>query len=178
MAELNTLARPYAKAAFEYADQTGNLEQWSSALALLAAVGEQDAVAKLISSPGATPKAKADSLIAIGGDQLSEPVKNFLQVLSENRRLGLLSAISQQFDELKAEREKSVQVDVIAARELSEDQQNALANALQRRLERAISINVSIDPSLLGGAVIRAGDTVIDGSVRGRLAKLSEVINS
>lgn len=178
MAELSTLARPYAKAAFESANESGSLDEWAQTLDLLAALREQPAVAALIASPNQTPEQKARSLADLCGDQLSASGNNFLFILAENRRLTLLPEIADQFHALKAEQEKSIAVDVTSAREMTQQQQDSLAAALQTRLQRSVTIQVSVDPDLLGGAVIRAGDTIIDGSVRGRLAKLAEAINS
>ena len=101
-----------------------------------------------------------------------------MRVLAENRRLQLLPQIYQQFEVLKANREKTVEVNVVSATEISTEQQNKLASALSAKLEREVNMQVSVDDSLIGGAVVRAGDTVIDGSIRGRLAKLAEALNS
>jgi len=117
-------------------------------------------------------------LIEICGDALNDQGKNFITVLSENRRLQLLPDISQQFDVLKANREKAVDVEVTAAHELDAEQQQKLSDALSTKLERKVNMQVRLDKNLLGGAVIRAGDTVIDGSIRGRLAKLAESLHS
>jgi F-type H+-transporting ATPase subunit delta len=178
MAELSTLARPYAKAAFEFADSAGDLASWSQSLALAAAVAQQPNVVQLLSSPSVTADQQVTALIGICGDVLSAQGKNFLTVLSENRRLQLLPEISQQFDILKANREKAVDVEVTAALELDADQQQTLSDALSAKLQRKVNMQVRLDKSLLGGAVIRAGDTVIDGSIRGRLAKLAESLHS
>ena len=178
MAELSTLARPYAKAAFEFADTASELQGWSQSLAIAGSVTQQPNVVKLLSSPSVTADQQARALIEICGDALSDQGRNFLTVLSENRRLQLLPEISQQFDVLKANREKAVDVEVTAAFELDADQQQKLSDALSAKLERKVNMQVSLDKSLLGGAVIRAGDTVIDGSIRGRLAKLAESLNS
>jgi F-type H+-transporting ATPase subunit delta len=104
--------------------------------------------------------------------------QNFVAILSENRRLQLLPQISHQFEIMKANREKAVDVDLVAAHEMDADQQQKLSDALSAKLERKVNMQVSLDKSLLGGAVIRAGDTVIDGSIRGRLTKLAESLNS
>ncbi len=178
MAELSTLARPYAKAAFELAKQNGQLTQWADALGLLAVLSEQQNVVKLVNSPSETPEGKAQKLIGLCADDLSAQGKNFVHALAENRRLPLLPEINAQYQMLKAEQEKSIAVDVVSARELTAEQQAGLTDALTERLQRTVTISVSTDPALLGGAVIRAGDTIIDGSVRGRLTKLAEAINS
>ncbi len=178
MAELSTLARPYAKAAFEYAAQAGELQSWSDSLATAGSVAQQPNVVKLLSSPSVTAQQQATALIEICGDALDERGQNFLTVLSENHRLQLLPEISLQFDVLKANREKSVDVELVAAHELDAEQQQKLSDALSAKLERKVNMQVSLDKNLLGGAVIRAGDLVIDGSIRGRLAKLAESLHS
>jgi len=177
MAELSTLARPYAKAAFEYANEKGAVDQWAGMLSLLAGLSEFDAVAELIRAPDQTPAEKAEQLITICGDGLNAGGANFLRNLADNRRLPLLPQIQIQFNTFQAEQDKTLDVDVIAAQVMDQAQQDRLAAALQQRLERTINIKVSVDPTLIGGAVIRAGDTIIDGSVSGRLARLAEAIN-
>lgn len=178
MAELSTLARPYAKAAFQYAADASDLQGWSNSLAVAAAVAAQDTVVKLLSSPSYTATQQAEKTIEVCGDALNEKSRSFVQVLAENRRLKLLPQIYQQFEVLKANREKTVEVSVVSASEISTEQQEKLASALSSKLERQVNMQVSIDDSLIGGVVVRAGDTVIDGSIRGRLAKLAEVLNS
>ena len=178
MAELSTLARPYAKAAFEFAADAGDLQGWSTSLATAGAVAQQPAVVKLLSSPSATAAQQAAAVIEICGDELNATGQNFIAILSENRRLQLLPQISYQFDIMKASREKAVDVDVVSAHEIDASQQQQLSDALSAKLERKVNMQVSLDKSLLGGAVIRAGDTVIDGSIRGRLTKLAESLNS
>jgi F-type H+-transporting ATPase subunit delta len=178
MAELSTLARPYAKAAFEYAVEAKDLQGWSDSLSLAASVAQQSAVEKLLSSPSATAVKQAKAVSDICGDQLATASQNFISILSENRRLQLLPQISQQFEIMKANLEKAVDVDVVAAADLDATQQETLSDALSAKLERKVNLQVSLDKSLLGGAVIRAGDTVIDGSIRGRLTKLAESLNS
>ena len=177
MAELSTLARPYAKAAFEYANEKGAVGQWAGMLSLLAGLSEFDAVAELIRAPDQTPAEKAEQLIAICGDGLNAEGANFLRNLADNRRLPLLPEIQIQFNAFQAEQDKTLDVDVLAARTMDQAQQDRLAAALQQRLQRTINIKVSVDATLIGGAVIRAGDTIIDGSVSGRLARLAEAIN-
>jgi F-type H+-transporting ATPase subunit delta len=178
MAELSTLARPYAKAAFEFAETAGDLQGWSQSLAIAGSVAQHSNVVRLLASPSVTAEQQAQALIEICGDALNDQGRNFLTVLSENRRLQLLPDISQQFDVLKANREKAVDVEVTAAHELDAEQQQKLIDALSTKLERKVNMQVRLDKSLLGGAVIRAGDTVIDGSIRGRLAKLAESLHS
>lgn len=178
MAELTTLARPYAKAAFEYAHAANELQTWSDMLGLAAAVAQQDGMVKVLASPSYTSEQKGSTFVDVCGDQLNEKGQNFVRVLAENHRLELLPVIDQLFDVFKANQEKSIDVNVATAFELTGDVQDKLAKALSAKLDREVKVSTSVDKSLLGGAVVRAGDTIIDGSVRGRLAKLAEAMNS
>lgn len=178
MAELSTIARPYAKAAFEYAVDVSALKVWSTGLAVAASVSQQPKLVKLLRSPSSTSAQQAATLNEVCAEEISETIKNFIVILSENNRLTLLSQISDQFDVMKANFEKAVDVEVISAQSLDAEQQASLTKALSKKLEREVNMQVSLDKDLLGGAVIRAGDTVIDGSIRGRLTKLAESFNS
>jgi F-type H+-transporting ATPase subunit delta len=177
MAELSTLARPYAKAAFEYALESKSLDAWSSMLTLAAAVSEQDKVAKLLGSPDATSEQMASTFCAICGDQLNQKGSNFIVELAQNKRLLLLPQICEQFEALKAQQQDVVEVSVSSAFELDENLKNNLASKLSKSLNREVQMHTEVDKNLLGGVLIRAGDLVIDGSVRGKLAKLAEVMN-
>jgi len=178
VAELITLARPYAKAAFETALQDGALDKWSSMIALSAAVADQSEVSSILSSPSLSSDQIAGAFIGVCGDGLDGKGKNFVGLLAENKRLVLLPEISSLFEALKAQQEMSVDVEITTAFEISSDVSNKLANALKDRLKREILLTTNVDQSLIGGAVIRAGDNVIDSSVRGKLSKLAESMNS
>ncbi|MCX2840924.1 F0F1 ATP synthase subunit delta [Microbulbifer thermotolerans] len=178
MAELSTLARPYAKAAFSYAQAASDLNGWSTALATAAAVSQSEKVRELLENPQLTSEERADKFLSICSDELSEAGGNFIRLLAENQRLSLLPEISALFEELKAQAEATLDVEVISARPLSESQAQKLTQALSKKFAREVHLHSSVDESLLGGAIIRAGDTVIDGTVRGRLAKLAEAMNS
>ncbi|MFC6633847.1 F0F1 ATP synthase subunit delta [Microbulbifer taiwanensis] len=178
MAELSTLARPYAKAAFSYAQQASDLKGWGAALATAAAVSQSEKVRELLENPQLTSDERADKFLSICSDDLSDSGKNFIRLLAENHRLQLLPEISTLFEELKAQAEATLDVEVVAARALSDAQAQQLTQALSKKFEREVHLHSSVDASLLGGAIIRAGDTVIDGTVRGRLAKLAEAMNS
>lgn len=176
MAELITLARPYAKAAFEYARTQKALDGWSSSLALVASVVQQSAVEELLDSPTVTSEQKASALFDICGEELDQNVKNFVAVMAENKRLALLKEVQQLFEDFKSQQEKFADITVSTAFELDSNIEKGLAEKLSKTLESEVSLSTEIDKSLIGGVVIRAGDTVIDGSVRGRLAKLAETI--
>ena len=178
MAELSTLARPYARAAFEYARGKGALDSWSSALATAAAVSASERIADRLTSPAYTAGQLADLMIEICGDALDGEQKNFITVLASNKRLPLLVEISELFEKHKADHERSIDVTVASAYPLDESAQQTLAQVLSKKLEREVKVETQVDESLIGGVLIRAGDLVIDGSVRGRLNKLSEAMNS
>jgi F-type H+-transporting ATPase subunit delta len=178
MAELSTFARPYAKAAFEAAQQTNELAKWSELLQVLAALTQQEKVEQVLENPALTDARKVEILSELCQDQMTDAGRNFLTALSENKRLGLLPEVAEQFETLKAELEQSIEVQVTSAFPVSEAQINRLTQALKTKLNREIQVITTVDQSLVGGAVIRAGDMVIDGSVRGKLYKLAEAMNS
>lgn len=176
MAELSTLARPYARAAFEYARDKGELDSWLAQLATAAAVAADERVETMLGNPALTSAQQADTFVALCGDTLEAPAQNYLRVLADNHRLGLLPEILELFGDLKAAQEKAVEVQVVSAFELPDAVRERIATALGERLQREIIVRSETDDSLLGGVLIRAGDTVIDGSVRGRLNKLAEAL--
>ncbi len=178
MAELSTLARPYAKAAFEYARERSGIDAWSAQLITAASVAADDKVAALLDNPSLTDEQQANALSDVCGDEIGAEMKNFIAILATNKRLSLLPEIAQQFELFKANLEKSVDVEVISAFDLADETTAKLASVLGEKLEREVKVSTSTDKDLLGGVLIRAGDTVIDGSVRGRLNKLAEALTS
>ena len=178
MAELTTLARPYAKAAFEYAQAHQQLANWSAMLGLAAAVSQDDTMQRVLKAPRLTSTEKATTFVEVCGDKFDAQARNFLSIVSENNRMELLPEIADMIELYKAEQEKSVDVDVTSAFALNDEQQDKLAKVLSARLGREVRLHAAEDASLIGGVVIRAGDLVIDGSVRGKLAKLAEALKS
>ena len=178
MAESITLARPYAKAAFEVAVADKTLTEWSDMLGTLASVSLDKKVSGLLYNPSLRADNQAAALLELCGDEVSDKGQQFVRLLAENRRLGLLPQISGLFDSLKAAQEKSVDVEMSTAFPLSDAVVEQLSAALQKRLERQVKLNTTVDEKLIGGVVIRAGDTVIDNSVRGKLNKLAESLSS
>lgn len=178
MAELNTVARPYTKAAFEYALDKGNLDQWSTMLSAAAQVVQDSTMAQVLTNPALTYEQKAEVLISVCEEQMDDAGKNFTVLLAENQRLALLPEIALQFARLKAAQEKKVDVDLTTAFPLDDAQQQKLAQALSTKLGREVKLTSQVDKSILGGVVVRSDDLVIDGSIRARLAKLAEAMNS
>ena len=144
MAELSTLARPYAKAAFEYAMEAGDLQGWSDSLGTASSVAKQSTVDQLLSSPSSTSAEQAAALTGICGESLSSAGKNFICILSENRRLKLLPQIAHQFEIMKANQEKAIEVDVASAQPLDEEQQEKLTEALSKKLERKVNMHLEL----------------------------------
>lgn len=178
MAEWITLARPYANAAFTYAAEQNALGDWLRQLQLATGVAGSEKVKQVIASPSLTSEQQADTLIALCGDDLSEKVRNFVRALAANKRLPLLPEIAELFEQLKTQRENSVNVEIASAFPLDNAASERLAQALRSKLQREVTINTVVDKSLLGGVLVRSGDVVIDGSVRGRLEKLAKAMNS
>ena len=178
MAELTTVARPYAKAAFQLAQSEGKLADWSDMLALAAQVIANSEFAAYVARPTLSVKDQADALLAVISDQLNEQGQNFIRQLAGNKRLAALPAISGLFDELRAQAEGAVDVAVTAAFAMSDEQQTAMARVLTEKLSRQVKLTTAVDASLIGGAVIHAGDLVIDASVRGKLGKLRATLNT
>jgi F-type H+-transporting ATPase subunit delta len=178
MAELSTLARPYARAAFEYARDNNALAEWQSQLATAAAVTLEPAMDGVLNNPALTADQQADTLIEVCGEAVGAAAQNFLRILASNKRLALLPQIHVQFAQFKANQEKAVDVEVISAFDLDSAVSERLAQVLGKKLERDVNVSTTTDSELLGGVLIRAGDMVIDGSVRGRLNKLAEAMNS
>ena len=178
MAEQTTIARPYARAAFEYAHAHNALKQWSDALAVAATVASNPGVAKLLNNPHVTAAQLVELIADIAGSKLDHGSRNFIATLADNRRIVLLPKIAAIYEAMRADIENRAQVSVTSAAPLNEAQQQRLAGALKKRLNRDVQLDCSIDPDLIGGAVIRWNDFVIDGSVKVRLARLAAEVRA
>ncbi len=177
MAETITIARPYAQAVFDIAADAKAFGRWSEALQLLTLVVSDPAMNALIRNPRVPREQYSEIIIDVCGNALDENARNFVGVLAANQRLEILPEIAALFEEYRAEAEKIVQADVASAFPLSPEQQAAIAESLQRRLGREVTLECRIDESLIGGAVIRAGDLVIDGSVSGQMDRLAAALS-
>ncbi|MGD2137984.1 MAG: F0F1 ATP synthase subunit delta [Gammaproteobacteria bacterium] len=178
MAEALTIARPYAQAAFKYAAAQRALPEWSGMLSLLAAIAADPDMHRLLDSPHLTETQLADLFIGIGAERLNAPCGNFIRLLAENRRLGVLPEIAALYEIRRQEAEGTIKAELVSAFPASEAQQARVVESLRRRLGREVELSCSTDAALLGGAVIRAGDLVIDGSVRGKLERLGTTLDN
>ncbi|MFD2179087.1 F0F1 ATP synthase subunit delta [Veronia pacifica] len=177
MSELTTIARPYAKAAFDLAVEKNELDQWSEMLAFSAEVTRNETIANLLSG-AVTADKLVDIFVSVSGEQLNENGQNLIKVMADNGRLKALPEVCDQFMALRREHEKQVDVDILSAVALEQAQLDAIAVKLEARLERKVKLNCSVDETLVAGVVIRAGDLVIDNSVSGRIRRLSDALQS
>ncbi len=176
MAERITIARPYAKAVFKLAQSQKRLAPWAEAINFAASVVTDQRVASLLNNPAVSASQLAGLVSEVGGDRLDEQARNFISTLAANRRLGYLPEIAARYAQLRADAERKVEVTVTSAVELSEAQKSQYTAALAKRLGREVHLSCQTDPQLLGGAVVRADDLVIDGSVRAGLTQLAAAI--
>ncbi|QRN04980.1 F0F1 ATP synthase subunit delta [Legionella sp. MW5194] len=176
MSETITIARPYAKAIFEHALHQGKLTEWSTILFAASQIALNDHVISFIGNPAATIEQQitlmADPLKKMADTGEIPALDNFIRTLAENKRLQILPDIYVLFEAMRSEQEKTLTISVTSYSTLSNTQEKELIDALSKRLQRQVTLKVAIDKSLLGGAIIKAGDLVIDGSVRGKLNKL------
>jgi len=179
MADFTTAARPYAKAVFEIARDSGKFEDWSNRLAVLGAiVGHPDMQARL-DAPNLTQDDAARMVETVASDVVNDSdSRNFVKLLAENNRMKLLGDIGGIYEDLRSEAEGEIEANVTSAFELTDAQRDKMAAALSKRLDRKVRIVSTVDESLIGGAIIRAGDLVIDGSVKGRLDKMTHAVGS
>ena len=187
MADNNTIARPYAQAIFDIARDTGTMESWAEGLVIAKEILQDSQLNDFLSKPSLSPEQKLkfiselfseitdETMIFSGNDDRGN---NLIKLLIENSRVSVLPEISEHFNLLKSELENSVNVIVSSAVPLSEDQKLALEDVLKKRFDSDIFLQTEIDETLVGGAVIRTGDVVSDGSLRASLSGLSNVINS
>jgi F-type H+-transporting ATPase subunit delta len=182
MSEFETVARPYSKAVFELASEQGELQFWSDVLQLAAAIASEANIQALAAAPEILSEQLTELFISIMTDaenapEMNKEVKNMVALLAENDRLMALPAIHEGYEALKQASEGTVQVQVTSARKLTVKQEKEMAANLKKRLGKEVAISAHIDQSLIAGAIIHAGDLVIDGSARGRLNKLTSLLN-
>jgi F-type H+-transporting ATPase subunit delta len=178
MAESVTIARPYAEAVFQLADAAGTLKQWSETLARTAAIAANPDMLQAMGNPELTADQLYGLFASIAGAALFAESQNLVHVLIENRRLASLPEIRNLFEELKNEREGTVEAQIASAFPLEGDALAGLVADLEKRFKRKIQPVVSVDPGLIGGVSIQVGDEVIDGSVRGKLASMAVALKS
>lgn len=173
MSDFTTAARPYANAVYDLAHETAALDSWGDALANLAALVSDSQLSKLLDDPQLGKKQKAELVIKVIGDKLSEQQQNLVKLMAENGRLKLMPDVLQQFELARAKAENKVEAEITSAFALSEQQTSELVNILKNKLGCEVTLTTMIDESLIGGVVIKAGDTIIDASMKSQLDSLA-----
>ncbi|HEY7760530.1 MAG TPA: F0F1 ATP synthase subunit delta [Burkholderiales bacterium] len=176
MPEPITVARPYAEAVFDLAAQAGALAQWSQELEAMARVAQQPDMLRLIADPKVSDEQRARIFLELCGEGVTPEARNFVALLLANNRLALLPEIRELFEQHKNEREGVVEAQISSAFALDDAQLRSLVADLERRFSRRVDAHVTVDRELIGGVKIVVGDTVIDGSVRGKLAGMSAAL--
>ena len=176
MSDNTTAARPYARAVFETAKGDSTQAAWSELLAFLSSAVANEDVAAALESPQLGAADKGELMIDICGDKITDASRNFIKLLAENGRLKLLAEIAEMYEALRAEAESKVEATVTSAFPLSDAQAQAITEALKKKLGCDVTLVTETDDSLIGGVVIRAGDLVIDGSAKERLASLAQTL--
>ena len=180
MSDFETVARPYARAIFELAAEDGKLQQWQDNLQQAAVIAADADMHAMFEQPAITASELAELFLSVGaaaGIEADADFKNLISLLAQNDRLAALPAISAQYATLKQDAEGKIEVKVCSALELSAEQQDKIASSMAKRLGKEVKITTEIDPSLIAGAIITAGDLVIDGSTSGRMQKLTIALN-
>lgn len=177
MEESGTIARPYALAAFEQAQHDGQVTEWARMLETLAVIAADPTVKGLIANPKVDNEAVTSLILDVAGDRLTDHGRNFLRLLGQNGRLGLVADIRGIFEQEREALEGRGHVEVRSAYPLTSEQESRIGDAMSKRLGVSVSLSVGVDPDLIGGVVLRAGDLVIDASLRGRLGQLRQALS-
>ncbi len=177
MSDLTTIARPYAKAAFDLAVEKGELDLWSQMLIFTADVARNDTISEFLNGVHSADKL-TEIFLSVCGEQLNEYDQNLIKVMAINGRLSVLPEVSTQFMTLRHEYEKQIDVTLVSAITLDDEQLSAITSKLETRFERKVKLNCSVDETLMAGMIIRAGDLVIDNSVNGRIRRLNDALQS
>ncbi|UYM18402.1 F0F1 ATP synthase subunit delta [Endozoicomonas euniceicola] len=176
--ELTTCARPYAKAAFQLARELGQLDEWSRMLTLCASVSRHEAVDRMLNDPSTNGDMKAEAFIQLCEGSLTVEVENYIRILTNKKRISLLPHIDALFEQMKSQDQSYQDVIVTSAFPLTESQEEKIAKKVKQRLGQSVRMQIQIDSELVGGVIVKAGDLVIDGSVRARLSKLADAMIS
>jgi F-type H+-transporting ATPase subunit delta len=176
MAEIATIARPYAEATFQSARDHDRLGHVGDGLLLMAAVARDEQMRFVLADPKVSPEQKKQLFFAVAGDRIDALLKNLLSLLIDNHRETLIGEVARQFDELKHEHERVVRATITSAQPLDDRQRGDIVAALERRYGKKVEAEIAVDPQLLGGARVQVGDQVIHASVRDALAQMAAAL--
>ncbi len=178
MAEAITVARPYAEAVYKLAIANDSLAQWSKMLQLAAAIAEDAQMQLLIGNPVISAKQLGELFLEIGRNKFNTEARNLVMLLTENKRVTVLSQISQLFEQLKAQHEGVLEARIVSAFAMESKQLKKLIDDLEQKFKRKIEAQVSVDPELIGGIKVEIGDEILDASVRGKLEAMAVALKS
>ncbi len=182
MSEAKTVARPYASACFDVAQETGNTDEWLLFLEAAAEVIKDEAMLNLVKSPGIDKQTLAKTIFTISSEASgvsdSDERRNFILLLSQNNRLEALAEIKKQFQQMKQEIEKVVEATITTASEITDESLSTIKNALETKLQQSVTIEVTMDEALIGGAKIQIGDNMIDASIRSQINELGRILTN
>ena len=173
MTDFTTAARPYANAVYDTAKETGTLDSWGDALANLAAIVSDAQMSEVLNNPEMGKQQKGELVNQILGDKLTGQQQNLVKLMAENGRLSIMADVQQQFEVARAKAENKVEAEVVSAFQLTEQQTDELVNTLKNKLGCDVTLTTTVDESLIGGVVIKAGDTIIDASMKSQLDSLA-----
>jgi len=173
MTDFTTAARPYANAVYDIANETDTLDSWSDALANLAAVVSDAQMSELLNNPETGKQQKGELVTQVLGDKLTEQQQNLVKLMAENGRLSIMPDVHEQFEVARAKAENKIEAEVVSAFELSAQQTDELINTLKNKFGCDVTLTTTVDESLIGGVVIKAGDTIIDASMKSQLESLA-----
>lgn len=176
MTDLATLARPYAEAVFKIAKQSNSTAKWSEMLAFLAVVAADPDIVRITGNPKVSRADLQQLLLGISKDRLNQTGRNFLKLLIENGRVMLLTDIAELYEHSRAEDEGYVDVDVKTAYAFTKDEEHKLAATLEKKLNKSVHMSVQTDKTLIAGFWAKAGDIVIDGSLKGQIQQLAKIL--
>ncbi|HHJ20147.1 MAG TPA: F0F1 ATP synthase subunit delta [Gammaproteobacteria bacterium] len=177
MSELVTTARPYARAVFELAEKDDSVKYWSEQLGFMSAIAADPDMQAVLDNPKLSWQQAADLFIQVCGEEVDDQGSNLIKLMAENGRLPVLPEVFALFEQMRSEGEGVVEAEIISAYKVRKNQEAAIAKALMKRLGKSVKLTSRIDKSLMGGAIIRAGDLVIDGSLKGQLDKISGALS-
>ncbi|SES80037.1 ATP synthase F1 subcomplex delta subunit [Nitrosomonas marina] len=178
MAEAVTVARPYAEAVYKLAVAKNKLSDWSNMLRDAADISQQEQIKGLIGNPVVSAKQLGELLLEIGKSRFNQEGRNFLLMLAENNRIGILPQISQLYEHLKSQHEGMLEATIISAFEMDSGQLKKLVASLERKFDRKIDAKVQVNPELVGGVIVEVGDEIFDASIRGKLQAMASALKS
>lgn len=177
MSDISTLARPYARAVFETARAKASQPTWSEALALMSIVASDPTMKEVLDNPKMTKAQKGEVFAGVCEGKIDDAAKNLIALLAENSRLSICPSIAEQYELLRSADEGVVEAEVISAMPLDSDQESVLKESLKKKLGSDVTLTTKVDESLIGGVIVKAGDMVIDGSIRSQIASLTNALN-